>query len=265
MSSEAAKKHAQITSKIPINQSSLSDPYLEKPLDLYLDGRLVDSLLISADLKGQETTQISISGPGYGLTQEQAYQDAIAGMNNLQTILITGSLPFKLEIVKMDTISPIMGKEFLNDALLVGMLSIVVVSLIIFLKYKNLKIVIPIIITSISEIVITLGFAALAGWNLDIAAIAGLIATVGTGVNDQIVITDEIVKKREVDLNWKEKIKRAFFIVFSAYAATVVAMLPLLFAGAGLIKGFALTTIAGITIGVFITRPAYASIIEKLV
>ncbi len=265
LSAEAAKKHAAITSKVPINQSSLTNPYLEKPLDLYLDGKLVDSLLISADLKGQEATQISISGPGYGPTKEQAYINAVANMNNLQTVLITGSLPFQLEIVKLDTISPIIGKEFLNDAVLVGLLSLSVVSLIIFLKYRNLKIVIPIMITSISEIVITLGFAAVAGWNLDIAAIAGLIATVGTGVNDQIIITDEVMKKREVALNWREKIKRAFFIVFSAYAATVVAMLPLLFAGAGLIKGFALTTIAGITIGVFITRPAYASVIEKLV
>jgi len=37
-----------------------------------------------------------------------------------------------------------------------------------------------------------------------------------------------------------------------------------MFAGAGLIKGFALTTIAGVTIGVFITRPAFAAMIEKL-
>ena len=71
-------------------------------------------------------------------------------------------------------------------------------------------------------------------------------------------------KKREFSLNWKEKIKRAFFIIFSAYVTTVVAMFPLMFAGAGLIKGFALTTIAGVTIGVFITRPAFAAMIEKL-
>jgi preprotein translocase subunit SecD len=39
---------------------------------------------------------------------------------------------------------------------------------------------------------------------------------------------------------------------------------PLLFAGAGLLKGFALTTILGISIGVFITRPAYAAAVEIL-
>jgi len=38
----------------------------------------------------------------------------------------------------------------------------------------------------------------------------------------------------------------------------------LIFAGAGMLKGFALTTIIGVSVGVFITRPAYASIIEIL-
>jgi len=66
-------------------------------------------------------------------------------------------------------------------------------------------------------------------------------------------------------LNLKQRIKRAFFIIFSAYAVLSAAMLPLLFAGAGLLKGFAIATLIGVTGGVLITRPAYASIIEKIV
>jgi len=263
LSPEAAKKHAVITGALEVNYSG-TNSYLSKPLDLYLDGTLVDSLFISADLQGKEATQISISGPGYGITEQDAYTDAIASMNNLQTILITGSLPLQLEIVKIDTISPAMGKEFINNAITAGLLSILVVALVIFIRYRQWKIVLPVIITSISEVVIILGFAAFARWNLDLAAIAGIIAAVGTGVDDQIVITDEVLQSREHQMNWKEKIKRAFFIIFSAYATTVVAMFPLMFAGAGLIKGFALTTITGITIGVFITRPAFAAMIEKL-
>jgi len=41
-------------------------------------------------------------------------------------------------------------------------------------------------------------------------------------------------------------------------------MIPLLWAGAGLLKGFALTTVAGASFGVLIARPAYAAIIEHL-
>ena len=263
LSADAAKRHAEITDKLEVNYSG-TNSYLEKPLDLYLDGKLVDSLFISSDLKGQETTQISISGPGYGNNEDQAYLEAIKNMNNLQTILITGSLPHKLEIVKMDTISPFMGKEFIRNAINAGILAILVVGLVVFIRYRRYKIVIPMAITSISEVILILGFASLFKWNLDLAAIAGIIAAVGTGIDDQIIIADEVLKKRAIVLNWKEKIKRAFFIIFSAYATTVVAMLPLMFAGAGLLKQFAITTIAGVTIGVLITRPAFASMVEKL-
>ena len=48
------------------------------------------------------------------------------------------------------------------------------------------------------------------------------------------------------------------------YATVVVAMIPLIFAGAGLLKGFAITTIIGVTIGVFITRPAYSDFVEVM-
>ena len=134
------------------------------------------------------------------------------------------------------------------------------------LRYRKIQIMILIMITLFSEVVILLGVAALIHWNLDIASIAGIIIMLGTGVNDQIVITDEILmgKTTTTIFNWKERIKRAFSIVFGAYATVVVAMIPLLFAGAGLLKGFALTTIIGLTIGVLVTRPTYASVIEIL-
>ncbi|MBT3262385.1 PDZ domain-containing protein [Candidatus Woesearchaeota archaeon] len=263
LSADAAKKHAEITDKLEINYSG-TNAYLSKPLDLYLDGKLVDTLLISESLKGEETTQISISGSGNGATEEIAYNDAIAGMNNLQTVLITGSLPHKLEIVKMDTISPMMGKAFIKNAFLAGFLALFVVGIVVYIRYRKFKIILPMAFTSVSEVILILGFAALFKWNLDLAAIAGIIAAVGTGIDDQIIIADEVLKQRIRVLNWKEKIKRAFFIIFSAYATTVVAMLPLMFAGAGLLKQFAITTIAGVTIGVLITRPAFASIVEKL-
>ena len=41
-------------------------------------------------------------------------------------------------------------------------------------------------------------------------------------------------------------------------------MIPLLWAGAGLLTGFALATIAGVTVGVLITRQAYATVLEVL-
>jgi len=266
LSPDAAQRHAGITSKVPIITSETGQRYLEKQIDFYLDGTLVDSLNIAEDLKGQPTTDILISGPGIGSTRQLAYDDALDNMDKLQTVLISGSLPFKLDIVKVDTVSPTAGSEFITNALKVGLIAVLAVLIVIFIRYRNPKIIFAMAITLFSEIFLILGVAAAIRWRLDLAAVAGIVASVGTGVDDQIVIADEILKgTAEKFFSWKEKIKRAFFIIMVAFFTTTAAMIPLLWAGAGLLRGFAVTTIIGISIGVFITRPAFAAILEKLI
>ncbi|MDO8556048.1 MAG: MMPL family transporter [Nanoarchaeota archaeon] len=260
LSEEAAQRHANVTEKLTVNGTP-GNAVLSKNLDMYLDGKLVNSLNIAADLKGRAITDIVITGPGTGATQEEAVDAAIKEMNKLQTILITGSLPVKITIVKADTISPLLGKEFLNNSIIVGFVALFFVGLIVFIRYRNIKIALPIMFIVFIEIFITIGIAALFKQNFDLASIAGLIAAVGTGVDDQLIITDEALKKETEYLSWKQKIKRAFGIIIGAAATIVVAMIPLWFAGAGLLRGFAVTTIIGVAIGTLITRPAYASII----
>ena len=97
------------------------------------------------------------------------------------------------------------------------------------------------------------------------AFVAGIIIAIGTGIDHQIIITDETLKGDIEEIyDWKKRIKNAFFIIMGAFFTTLVAMILLYIAGAGLLRGFAVTTIIGALIGVFITRPAYASVIEIL-
>ncbi len=263
LSQEAAAKQAKATEKLAV----VGD-YLSQPLQLYLDDELVDELQIGKELKGNAVTGISISGSGSGSGKKAATANAINNMKRLQTILITGSLPVKLEIVRTDSISPILGEQFLRNALKVGLIAILFVVGILLFAYRKLQIAIPVMFTSLLEIFIMLGFASLLpflSWTIDLAAIAGIIAAVGTGVNDQIIITDEALKGEQRRIfSWKEKLKSAFAVIFGAYLTLVVAMLPLFAVGAGLLRGFALTTIIGMSVGVFITRPAYAKVIEIL-
>ncbi|QQG38479.1 MAG: hypothetical protein HYS32_02625 [Candidatus Woesearchaeota archaeon] len=264
LSAEAAKRHAELTRDLSIDPASAGQ-YLNETLELYLDNEFVSSLRIGTSLQGQEATSISISGPGFGSTSAAAEEDAYKEMNKLQTVLISGSLPLDIEVVRIDFISPVLGQSFVKNSILIILLSILGVSAVIFIVYRSFKIVIPIIITLLSEILLILGFAALIKWNIDIASIAGIVAAVGTGVDDQIVIIDEIKRGEQQQIfDWKQRIKRAFFIIFAAYVATLASMLPLWFTGAGLLRGFAVTTIIGVSIGVFITRPAYASFLEAL-
>jgi preprotein translocase subunit SecD len=260
LTEEAAKRHARITSKLEINDTN--PEYLSEKLDLYLDGKLVDSLFIGKDLKGSETTQIAISGSGSGITRQEAIDNANSEMKQLQAILITGSLPFELEIVKLDTISPNLGRDFLRSILIAGLAALSAVGIIVFFRYRKLSSSFALISTSICEVIIILGIAAFIEWNLDLPSIAGIIAGVGTGIDSQIIVLDEAKQKEELSL--KEKLKRAFRIVMGAYFTSLVALLPLLWAGAGLLKGFAITTIIGISVGVLITRPAFTDIIGMI-
>lgn len=259
LSQAAAKRHAEITKDLEVVQPQGT---LNKTIDFYLDGKQVDQLSIDANLKGQEATHVTISGSGAGPTQKEAISDAIKNRNKLQTILITGSLPTKLDIEKVDTISPSLGEAFVKNSLLVGLVATLAVALVIYIRYRSLKITFPVMITVLSEIYIILGFAALFKQNLDLAAIAAILAAVGTGVDDQIVITDEILHGGSGAL--KQQIKKAFFVILAAYATTVAAMLPLIKAGAGLLTGFAIVTIVGVTVGVLITRPAFGAIVKVL-
>ena len=208
-------------------------------------------------MRGQAATEILIEGSGTGITREEAIKAAREDMNRLQTILLTGSLPYKLEIVKLDTISPTLGQQFEKNIIFLGIIVFIIISLALFVKYRKIKITLAVILTMFSEATLTLAIASFIKWNLDASAI-------GTGVNDQILIIDETLSREQTSESIKQKVKRAFFIIVGAFLTIIAAMLPLFWAGAGMLRGFALTTIIGVTVGILITRPAFADIVKKI-
>lgn len=268
LSPQAADNYAEITKDIPINKTNPG--YLEKTIDFYLDDQLTDSLLISRELKGSDVSQHSIQGSGTGETRQQALDNAEQEMKKLQTILKTGSLPYKLEVVESARISPKLGQGFSRTLLIGGLSAVLAVSVLIFIRYRRPKISAAIILVSFSEVLIILGIASLIKWNLDLPSIAGIIAAIGTGIDSQIIILDESKHGEE---SLKQKIKKALFIIASTYFTTLLALLPLSGAlsflgieavSGGLLTGFAVTTFIGITAGVLITRPAFADIARQL-
>jgi preprotein translocase subunit SecD len=207
---------------------------------------------------------------------EQSKDAATKQAKSVQIVLQSGGLPVKVSIVGVSSVSAELGSQFKNGALVAGMLALLVIALIIFIRYRNPILVIPIVITSVAELILILGVASIIKWNIDLAAIAGILAAIGTGVDDQIIITDEVLKKgqstsKRTRTALKFKIKNAFFIIFASAATLIAAMLPLAYVGfsrgatgIGILSGFALTTILGVLIGIFITRPVYAKFIELL-
>ncbi len=241
------------------------------PVDFYLDDQLITSPTIDPGVaNGVPVTDVEITGSNS--TKDAATQEA----RGIQAVLQSGALPVKVSIAGISSVSAELGDQFKNGALIAGILALIVVSVIIFARYRRPILVLPIIGTSLAELLLILGAASVIHWNIDLPAIAGIIAAIGTGVDDQIIITDEVLKKgktskrRRAGLNIK--MKGAFFIIYASAATLIAAMIPLLYVGLsrgltgiGILSGFAFTTILGVIIGIFITRPVYAKFIEKFV
>jgi preprotein translocase subunit SecD len=112
-----------------------------------------------------------------------------------------------------------------------------------------------------------LGFASAVGLALDLSHIAGFIAVIGTGVDDLVIIADEILQSGEVNTSrvFESRFRKAFWVIGAAAATTIIAMSPLAVLSLGDLRGFAIVTIVGVLLGVLVTRPAYGDILRNLV
>ena len=255
-----AEKFAAVTKTMKTVTDTSGSSYLENRIYLYLDDNLITDLSIAADLKGKALTSPAITG------FRQMREEAVEEQLTLKSILQSGALPVSLETIKIDEISPTLGSEFFGEAFIAAIIAGVAVMAVIFIRYRKFKILGQMIIWSITELIITLGAAAVLKWTIDLASIAGLIAAIGTGTNDQIVMIDEILLGGEAKESYTvtQRIKRSFFIIFSAAGTIIAAMIPLMFIGIGAMKGFAIITTIGVLIGVFITRPPFATVARKI-
>ena len=258
LAQEGAERFAEITGNLEVlfgpGMSGLSSP-----IELYLDGELVDTLSISSDLKGQIVREPSVTG--FATTIEEAETE----QRRLQSILRSGALPTGVEVVKRESISPLLGEAFLRNMMIAVVAAIAAVSVVVSARYRKVKVVLPIIVTAFSEVLIILGMSVIIGWTLDMASMAAIIAILGTGMDAQIIMIDQAIKGRKQEYGRSERMKRAFFMVMAAGGTTIAAMIPLLGLGLGVLRGFAITTIFGVLIGILITRPAFGEMIKKII
>lgn len=231
-------------------------------------GLLSAPLLSAGVTNGYPSTLYQISGTAIGTTPQQQEAYAENQIQVLKSVIGGGKLPVNTLVESSYSISPSLGSQFLIYSFIALFLAIIIVSLIIILRYKKLILIIPIILTNLFEITILLSILGTLG-TISISAMAGVIALIGSGVDNQIVITDELLKgSKEQTIetkNSKEKLARAFFIVFTTAGVAIAGMLPLLLSGIVQITGFALATILGVIIGVLVTRPAYGILVENLI
>jgi len=228
-----------------------------------VDGEVVYSAGMDRDLGTDMVEGTWASDPQFVLQTEN-----LSEARELSVNLRAGQLPARLDISAGTTsfVAPSLAENFKLFSLLTGIIAVLAVAMMVFLRYGDPKVAAPMVVTALSEVFILLGFASTVGLALDLSHIAGFIAVIGTGVDDLIIIADEVLSEGEVGAGrvFQSRFRKAFWVIGAAAATTIIAMGPLAFLQLGDLRGFAIVTILGVLIGVLVTRPAYGDILRSL-
>lgn len=223
-------------------------------------GLLSAPILSEGLAKGTPSRLVSISG-----TSEDV-EVAAGNAKEIRSILSGGRLPVNAIIGSTISIPAPLGKQFLEMSVIGGIIAFILIIIFVSIRYGEPRLFMPIIVISFAEIIILV--AIIGGFGtIDFAAMAGIIAAMGVSLDAQIIITDEVFRKGEKNISkdeLRERIKGAFYIITRNVAIAVIAMLPLFFSGVVEIVGFATSTILGAVLGLLISRPAYAALIESI-
>ncbi len=247
--------------QVAIDTNAVNDPDNHE-ITMYLDNRVIYSAPLSHEL-AQSMRNVPIQDLVASFGSDTGSED---NAKELESHLKAGALPVNVEVIGSGQVPASLGSQFKELTAIAGLLAIITVSFMVFLRYRRKEIMLPMIITSLSEVVMILGFASAVKWQLDLPAITGIIAVIGTGIDHLVVITDEVLYEGKLPPTkvYNARITRAFGIIFAAGSTTTIAMIWLVWMGFGALKGFALTTIVGVMIGVLIARPVYARIIKEV-
>ncbi|NMB78126.1 MAG: preprotein translocase subunit SecD, partial [Methanomicrobiales archaeon] len=213
-------------------------------LVMLLDNKTVYSAPLNDRLAGSLRTEpvrvlVASTGTGnYGLSQAQ----------NLEIHLRAGALPVEVNVAGSGGVTAPLGERYKMMALLAGIFALLTVAFVIYYRYREPGIVLPMVLINASEILILLGFISLIRFQLDLPTIAGLIAVLGTGIDQLVIITDEILHEGKVPSPtlYMKRLSRALAIIVTAAATVFIAMAPLAVMDLSTLKGFAIITILGV-------------------
>ena len=263
---------AKILQKAAIDSGATKNPTAHE-LSMYLD----KDQIFSAPLAPELASSLQRT-PASSMVAEVGTGDA--GSQKAKVLYIDlkeGALPVNVRVIGSGQVTAALGDQFKKQIVIAGLMALLAVGGMIYWRYRVRRIVLPLTATSTSEVIMILAVLSALGQQLDLAAIAGLITVIGTGVDQLVIITDRLMRgatalPSKVEGKYavsggrlhEKRIMEILGIIIGSAATTVAAMLPLPFMGFGALTGFAVTVIIGVVIGVGIARPAYASIADYI-
>ena len=218
---------------------NLTGENVGRAMAIVLDGKVYSAPVIQGRIPGG---RCSITG---SFTAEEA--------TDLALVLRAGSLPAPVKLLGERTVGPSLGKESIAQgitACLVGG-AIVVLFMMIYYGFTGFIANIALILN------VFLIFAGLAcfGATLTLPGIAGIILTIGTAVDANVLINERIREELRRGLTIKAAIKegysRATLTIVDSHVTSIIAALVLYQFGTGPIRGFAVTMTLGMVASLF--------------
>jgi preprotein translocase subunit SecD len=221
----------------------------------FTSAHVKDSLGVVLDGKVREVA--TIDEPIRDQVQIRGHMDAQAA-KDLAMILNSGALPASIHYLEERTVGPSLGADSIRSgvrAAVIGMLAVLIFMLI---YYRGAGVNADVAL--IMNLIILLGFlgwSTIAGVNvaLTLPGIAGVILTVGMGVDSNVLIFERI---REELRNGKtppsavdQGFSHAWITIVDTHVTTIVSAAILFLFGTGPVKGFATTLTFGLLANLF--------------
>ena len=210
------------------------------------------------------------------LTQIDGGNSQITGNFTIETTkdlantLNSGKMPAPTRIVQEEVVGPSLGAQSIKQ----GVISFIVAFVLLMVYMIMLYGFIPGIMADIAllfNLFFTLGILTSFQAALTMPGIAGIVLTLGTAVDANVLIYERIKEELKRGLGMKEAVQKgysnAFSAIFDSNVTSLITGFILLFFGTGPVKGFATTWIIGIFCSfftaVFLTRLVYENRLNK--
>jgi preprotein translocase subunit SecD len=173
--------------------------------------------------------------------------------HDLALVLRAGALPASIKYLEERTVGPSLGADSIRHGVQASVLSLIVVMLFMVIYYRLSGV--NAVVALILNLVILLAALATFGAVLTLPGIAGVILTIGMGVDSNVLVFERI---REELRNGKSAASavdagfdKAFLTIIDTHVTTVVSAFFLFLFGTGPIRGFAITLTIGLIANVF--------------
>ena len=194
----------------------------------------------------------------------------IEDTKDLANTLNSGKMPAPTRIVQEEVVGPSLGAQSIKQ----GVISFIVAFVLLMIYMIMLYGFIPGILSDIAllfNLFFTLGILTSFQAALTMPGIAGIVLTLGTAVDANVLIYERIKEELKRGLGMKEAVQKgysnAFSAIFDSNVTSLITGAILLFFGTGPVKGFATTWIIGIFCSfftaVFLTRLVYENRLAK--